>query len=133
MQGSDTIKENSQFNSPDGAISSLAHWNMWNENGYFSLVLWTLKLLALIPINGGPSERKSKRRKGFQFLTWSLPDVVLLFEWIGFLCFCWSIVWRRKTHDSKCFLLWTYTWFHLCFYTLFFSNQFPCSWTPSNK
>ena len=79
-QGSDTIKENSQCNSPDGAISNLAQWNMWNENGYFSLVWWTLKLLALIPINGGPFEPKSKRSKCFQFLTWSLPDVVLRFE-----------------------------------------------------
>ena len=76
---------------------------MWNENGYFSLVWWTLKLLVLIPINGGPFEPKSKWRKCFQFLTWSLPDAVLLFEWIGFLFFCWSIVWRRKTRDSKCF------------------------------
>ena len=61
------------------------------------------ELLVLILTNGGPFEPKSKRRKCFQFLTWSLPDAVLRFEWIGLLFFCWSIVWRRKTHDSNVF------------------------------
>ena len=80
---------------------------MWNEHGYFSLVWWTLKLLVLILINGGPFEPKSNQRKCFQFLTWSFPNAVFRFAWIGMLFFCWSIVWRRETHDSKCFLVWT--------------------------
>ena len=92
---------------------------MWNENGYFSLVWWTLKLLALIPINGGPFELKSKQRKCFQFLTWSFPDVVLRFEWIGLLSFCWSIVWRRKTHYSKCFFHYEPTHCFICVFIPF--------------
>ena len=39
-------------------LGHFAQWNVWNENGYFSLVWWTLKLLVLILINGGPFEPK---------------------------------------------------------------------------
>ena len=51
----------------------------------FSMV--DFEILVLIVINAGPFEPKSKWRKCFQFLTWSVPDIVLLFEWTGFLFF----------------------------------------------
>ena len=61
--------------------------------------------------------------------SWRCPQIWM--NWIAFLLF--TIVWRRKTHDSKCFSLWTYMWFHLCFYTFFSNNQFPCSQASSNN
>lgn len=50
-------------------LGDFAQWNVWNENGYFSLVWWTLKLLVLILINSGPFEPKVNQGSFSQFLT----------------------------------------------------------------
>ena len=61
-QGSDTVELKTPnltlLTRPFPILGHFAQWNIRNENGYFSLVWWTLKLLVLILINGGPFKPK---------------------------------------------------------------------------